>query len=314
METSFCPFVLTVYLKTAGEKVKVTEDDHLEAKAIVVVSAKYECSYQYLLDDKKWVRINKYPQLVGDICGIYEINNKIYVVDKKGISTLDNEFYKLHQSYTNSDEVYGFCASCQTGNNILVYQNYSDYPAFECKMLDLKNQEVVDCNLKRSNNYSTYFAIVHYFNQFWIIGGMEDNDENGGIFEPVNKIQIYDPVSKTTSLSSVKMIQARRDQRAIVYKDKLFVFGGKHNMGVLNSVEMYSPETNKFKMMAPMKYARSNFACCRVENLVYVISGSYKFPKSMEVYNLDTNVWTDGVDSPGFKLNLYACAVNDYIC
>ena len=276
----------------------------------MVVSAKYEYSYQYLLDDKKWARINNYPQLVGDICGIHEINNKVYVVDKKGISTLDNDFYKLP-----SDKRYDFCTSCQAGNNILVYRNHYDDPGFECKMLDIKNKEVVHCNLKSSNNYITRFALVNYFNQFWIIGGMECNEDEYGGLEPVNTIQIYDPVSKTTSLSPVKMIQARRDQRAIVYKDKLFVFGGKHNMDVLNSVEMYSPETNKFKMMAPMKYARSNFACCRVENLVYVISGSYKFPKSMEVYNLDTNFWTDGVDSPVFKSNnLYSCAVNNYIC
>ena len=276
----------------------------------MVVSAKYEYSYQYLLDDKMWVRINNYPQLVGKICGIHEINNKVYVVDKKGISTLDNDFYKLP-----SNTRYGFCTSCLAGDKILVYRNNYDDPDFECKILDLKNKEVVDCNLIRGNNYSTCFAIVHYFNQFWIIGGKEDNDENYGCSEPVNKIRIYDPVSKTTSLSPVKMIQARYEHRVIVYKKKLFVFGGLDSeYDSLSSVEMYSLETNKFVMMAPMKYARSRFACCRVGNLVYVFGGSYEFPNSMEIYNLDTNVWTVGVDSPRFKMNLYACAVNNYIC
>ena len=185
----------------------------------MLVSAKYECSYQYLLDDKMWVRINNYPQLVGKICGIHEINNKVYVVDKKGISTLDNDFYKLP-----SNTRYGFCTSCLAGDKILVYRNNYDDPDFECKILDLKNKEVVDCNLIRGNNYSTCFAIVHYFNQFWIIGGLESN--NADYLERINTIQIYDPVSKTTSISPLKMIQARSGHKVIVYKEKLFVFGG----------------------------------------------------------------------------------------
>ena len=295
-------------IKLLGEKLKVTKDDHSIAKAIVVASAaKKEYSYQYLIDDKKWVRINNYPQLVGEIFGIYEINNKVYVVDKKGISTLDNEFYKLPLDLRNI-----FCATCQAKNNILVYRDtYSD--PF-CKLLDTKNKKVVDFSFQTTRKpENSYFAVVHYLNQFWIIGGIEYYGNEYGGFKPVNKIQIYDPVSKTTSLSPVKMIQARIGHSVIGYNDKLFVFGGCSGETILNTVEMYSPETNKFTMMASMKHARSNFAWCRVENLVYVIGGTRAFPKSMEIYNLDTNVWTDGVDSPVFKSNLYACAVNNYI-
>ena len=108
----------------------------------------------------------------------------------------------------------------------------------------MKNKEVVDCNLKRRNNYSTCFTLVHYFNQFWAIGGKDYKDNRYGRPETVNKIRTYDPDSKTASLSPVKMIQARHDHRAIVYKDKFFVFGGEYKTNVLNSVEMYSPETN----------------------------------------------------------------------
>ena len=75
--------MLIVLLKISGDKVKDVKDDHSESKAIVVVSAKNEYSYKYLLNDKNWIRVNKYPQLVGEICGIYETNNKVYVVDKK---------------------------------------------------------------------------------------------------------------------------------------------------------------------------------------------------------------------------------------
>ena len=277
-----------------------------------MVATDNEYSYQYLLDDKKWVRINKYPQLVGDICGIYEINNKVYVVDAKGISTLDNEFYKLPMGYD-----YCLCFSCLAGDNILVSLKFHEEPF--CKLLDTKNKTVVDFNFQIIRQQKTsYFAVAYYSNQFWIIGGREPNYDNEYICpEPVKTIQIYDPISNTTSLSPLKMVQARSDHQVVVYNDKLFVFGGKdkeHNS--LNSVEMYCSKTNNFIMMAPMKHARYRFACCRVGNLVYAIGGSYKFPKSMEVYNLDTNVWTDGVDSPGYDCHqhVYACAVDNYIC
>ena len=299
-------------VKILGENVKVKEDDRTEAKAIVVVNSDNEYSYQYLLDDRKWVKINKFPQSVGDICDIYEINNRVYVVDTKGISTLDNEFYKLP-----SGREYSLCFSCLAGDDLLVFRECYEKPF--CKLLDTKNKKISDFSFQTIMQQETkVFAVVYYLNQFWIIGGKEPNYyDKDNCPEPVNTIQIYDPILNTTSLSPLRMVQARSNHQVIVYKDKLFVFGGEEKpLSPLNSVEMYCPKTNKFVMMAPMKHARSNFACCRAGNLVYVIGGSYDFPESMEIYNLDTNVWTDGVDSPGFDchLYLYACAVNNYIC
>ena len=124
----------------------------------MVVSSYYEYSYQYLIDDKKWVRINKYPQLVGDIRGIYEINDKVYVIDMKGISTLDNEFYKLP-----SVEKYYFRTSCLAGNNILVYRDVYLDPV--CDMLETK--KVIDFSFQIIRQQETcLFAVVHYLNQF----------------------------------------------------------------------------------------------------------------------------------------------------
>ena len=108
------------------------------------------------------------------------------------------------------------------------------------------------------------------------------------------------------------MNEARSLHKVIAYKNKLFVFGG-YDDGYLNSVEMFSPETNKFVMLAPMKIARSDFACCRVGNLVYVIGGWIDDVdvKSVEIYNLDSNTWADGVDLPVALFRLQACAVNN---
>ena len=108
------------------------------------------------------------------------------------------------------------------------------------------------------------------------------------------------------------MNEARYGHKVIVYNSMLFVLGGMCNEGLLNSVEMFSPETNKFVMLASMRIPRSRFACCRVGNLVYVVGGSIGgvCTKSVEIYNMDSNSWTDGVDFPVATVALAACAVN----
>ena len=91
----------------------------------------------------------------------------------------------------------------------------------------------------------------------------------------------------------------------------MFVFGGVGLNSALNSVEMYSPETEKFVVMAPMRVARGSFGCCRVGNLVYVIGGSNRGKlKSVEIYNLDTDTWTEGKDFPVAAFNVHSCALN----
>ena len=159
----------------------------------------------------------------------------------------------------------------------------------------------IDIRIKRKG-----FAVVYYLSKVYIVGGWFGR-------QTVNSIIIYDPVSETQQVSRIRMIQARNCHEVIVYKKKLFVFGGYGKDGYLNTVEMFSPKTNKFVRRAPMKIARSSFACCRVGNLVYVIGGATCFAdtQSVEIYNMDSNTWTDGVDYPVIKWFPCACDVNN---
>ena len=77
-----------------------------------------------------------------------------------------------------------------------------------------------------------------------------------------NSIIIYDPVTKN-QVSPIKMNGARSSHKVIAYKKNLFVFGGIGKYGYLNSVEMFTPENQKFVMMAAIKITRVNFACCK---------------------------------------------------
>ena len=258
-----------------------------------------------MLDEKKWVEVNDFSDELktstGEITGIYEIDNISYLIGPYGISTLNNEVYKFPK-----DNYYEVKTSCRIGNNLLVVRGYFEEgdSILEFKLLDTKSKQVSDLLVETDRNS---FAAVEFLNHLWIISG--------------NGILVYDPVNKIQFLSPVEMVQARSDSKVIVYKNKLFVFGGRSNdpLKPLNSVEMYSPNTNKFVLMAPMKIARYRFGCCRVGNLVYVIGGfsndgpteNGMFLKSVEVYNLDTDTWSDGVDLPETLIYLHACAVSN---
>jgi len=278
------------------------------AKAIVIADECNKNNYQYLLEEKKWVQIKKFPESVGRIRSIHEINNAFYVVGKKGISTLNNEFYKFP-----SNKDYNWRTSCQVGNNILVIRkNYGDDEKVVSKFFNTVNKQWSDVNIETKR---IGFDVVHYLNKIWIVGG-EERDDDEENYKDLNTIQIYDPVNKTISLSPIKMIQARRCHKLIVYNNKLFVFGGyAFTCENLNTVEMYSPVTNKFITMAPMKIARDNFACCRVGNLVYIIGGWIEdgCTDSVEIYDLDLDTWTDGRSIPTDLISLSGCVVNNII-
>ena len=259
----------------------------------------------FLLDEKRWIKSNKFAESVDRIYKILKINNTCYVVGHKGISTLNHEFYKFP-----SNKQYTWFAICRVGSNILVV--FKDYynDDIESSLFNPINKQWSDANIKSKQKS---FTVIYYLNKVWIIGGCERGDD--GKWKALNTVDVYDPVTKNQILAPIKLNEARYDHRVIVYNKKLFVFGGYGNDGYLNSVEMFSPGTKKFVMMAPMKIARTYFTCCRVGNLVYVIGGwvpdRTKITKSVEIYNLDTNTWNDGVDLPVAWYELHAYAVND---
>ena len=190
------------------------------------------------------------------------------------------------------------------GSKILIFNKIEPHSKFnsEIKMFDTKHFIWKDLKTEIVNRFC--FTAIEYMGMIWILGGRRDN---GSDLETVNSIEVYDPILDLINPSSIKMLCSRCQHRSITYKGKLYVFGGFDGNTYLNSVEMYSPDVNKFVMMAPMKIPRCNFGCCRIKNLVYV-TGSYT---SMEIYNLDNNTWSDGVEFSKLILASSACAVKN---
>ena len=77
-----------------GQQDETIENHQQSTKAIVIADVYHNNNYQYLLDEKRWSKLNKFPNSVDFICEMFEIKNVFYVIGSKGISTINNEFYK----------------------------------------------------------------------------------------------------------------------------------------------------------------------------------------------------------------------------
>ena len=257
--------------------------------------------YQYLLEDNKWTFLKniKIGNQRGYICGIFQINNICYVFDGEAYEKLpdDGKYY----TFSKNSKFYR-AEACQIENEILLIGQH-EIDGYSTKDRKSKTIDVVEGTTqnKRITTKRGGYAVVEYQGSIWITGGfLCPNDKS---IDFCNDIEVYDRKSNTSKLLPIKMIQTRFFHQVIVYKSKLFIFGGRHFNGEhFNTVEMYSPFANKFVKKAPMKIARSAFSCCRVGNHVYVIGGctgkNKKPTKSVEIYNLDNDTWSDGADLP----------------
>ena len=284
---------------------KVIVDTNEESEKSIIVGRWNSTElYQYSIKNQLWT------QLIGieikdDCADMFEIDENFYTVSSTGdiTSFSENKIYKFPSNVSSR-----FLHQCKIGNKILIlHGSWPSEPIIDSKIFDSKTcvWKELKIEVKRRN-----FSAVEYMGMVWILGGIRTEINQRG---STNSIEIYDPIMDTMKPSPIKMLCNRSQHSSIVYKGKLYVFGGydvDSSFGHLKSVEMYSPKSNKFVMMAPMKRAHSNFGCCRIKNLVYIIDGSCYNDCSMEIYNLDADTWLEGVDfplscSPGFR----ACAL-----
>ena len=266
------------------------ETNEERKKAIIVGSVHSTQLYQYSIENQFWTQLT-----MKDGCAsIFEIDKNVYTMSDFGdiTSFSENKVYKFPSNVSTR-----FLHQCKIGNKILVlHRSHSPTePIIDSKLFDPKTclWKELKIEVKRFN-----FTAVEYMGMVWILGGQSIEHSQR---DCTSSIEIYDPITDTLKPSPIKMCCKRSWHNSIVYKDKVYVFGGFNYDGYfaqLNSVEMYSPKSNKFVMMAPMKTARSNFACCRIKNLVYVIDDGYYNNGSIEIYNLDNDTWSEGADFP----------------
>ena len=149
--------------------------------------------------------------------------------------------------------------------------------------------EVASMNTKRNS-----FALIYFQDKVWAIGGIS----NG---QTLNTIETYDLAENKWTTIDTKLLQRREGHGAVANNDKFFVIGGSSiKYEEVNSVELYSSQTNQFTFVTQMNIGRSYFGCCIFKNKILVYGGCFKTncTDSVEVYDIENDVWSEGPKLP----------------
>ena len=136
-------------------------------------------------------------------------------------------------------------------------------------------------------------ALAVLSKHIYVIGGFR-----GSPSACLQSVECYD--SESNSWSVVGALQFPRGYAgAAASKDHIFVVGGADNDSLhsrkLNSVEMYNPSSNTWKVVAPMKEARSYPQTAFLRGKVYAICGidtTNLTTCTCEVYSPSTDEWS----------------------
>ena len=83
---------------------------------------------------------------------------------------------------------------------------------------------------------------VIYKDRVWIIGG-----KNQFVGKSITTVDCYDLKDGKWLPAVSELSHARYNAAAVVYDDKIFVIGGYNDRQILNRVEYYDPNDNKWK-------------------------------------------------------------------
>lgn len=133
-------------------------------------------------------------------------------------------------------------------------------------------------------------------NTVYFIGGAQNLQ--GKTFEDIGgtrTVQAFNMETNTWEKNIAPLETPRVFACAVALDDSIYVMGGVDSLGnVLNSVEVYSPESNSWHYTSPMKYARKGAASTSYDGRVLVFGGgdtSNTLLKAVEAYDPENGGW-----------------------
>ena len=157
--------------------------------------------------------------------------------------------------------------------------------------------------------------------KIYIIGGVAANGKQGRL----DSVDIYDPATDTWT-EAKSMNHARGGASVSVVNGKIYVMGGvgwpqipNHPAPFLSSVEVFNPETNHWKEIAEMPTPKAFHTASVINGKIYVIGGGFrgndrfKYLSTVEVYDPETDRWTQEPDMPIGKWAHRAEVINEKI-
>ena len=157
--------------------------------------------------------------------------------------------------------------------------------------------------------------------KIYIIGGVAANRKQWRL----NSVDIYDPATDTWTAAK-SMNHARGGASVSVVNGKIYVMGGvgwsqipNHPGPFLSSVEVFDPKNNRWTEITEMPAPKAFHTASVIDGKIYVIGGGFrgddqfKYLSTVEVYDPETNRWTQEPDMPIGRWGHRAEVINENI-
>ena len=157
--------------------------------------------------------------------------------------------------------------------------------------------------------------------KIYIIGGVAANRKQGRL----DSVDIYDPATDTWT-EAKSMNHARGGASVSVVDGMIYVMGGvgwpqipNHPGPFLSSVEMFDPKNNQWTEITDMPAPKAGHAASVIDGKIYVIGGGFrgndrfKYLSTVEVYDPETDRWTQEPDMPIGRWGHRAEVINENI-
>lgn len=113
--------------------------------------------------------------------------------------------------------------------------------------------------------------------------------------------------SRASPLSAPRFLMAAAALNGSVYS-----LGGFDGTTLLDTVEVYTPSSDRWQSLAPLPSPRRELAAAGLDGKLYAVGGwqGSAVTTKVEIYNPSTNTWSVGRPMPTARNNLAAAAVN----
>lgn len=127
--------------------------------------------------------------------------------------------------------------------------------------------------------------------------------------------ECYDPITKAWS-DFPSLEKERRGHSSIVYKDRMYVFGGEHpKEGALSDVSIYDPVLEKWSVSPSMCTSRRYLATVILNEKIYAIGGRGKSKtlKTVECFDPVDETWDLKKEMNSIRYGAAACTIGKFI-
>ena len=165
------------------------------------------------------------------------------------------------------------------------------------------------------NSGRVVFSTCVYNGKILVIGGSETM-----LADPIASIEEYDP---TTDLWSTKtnMPRARIGATATIIGDKIYIIGGINSSKtiLIQQVDVLDMVSGEWTSVTSLPTPRMNLSSVSINGLIYTIGGTlgaangYLGLDKVEVYNPNSNTWSDAASIITKRKNFAACQLDGSI-